>query len=260
VKGRSRYEWMLGQQPSQWLANKEMKVTAEIAVILKSYVYVYTDPRNGIPFYVGKGQGNRLFGHLNDTSETKKTSTIRAIRATGQEPQIDILRYGLTETEAALVEASAIDLIGLSQLTNQIAGHHDVSYGRIGSRDIIAMLRARPVDVRHRAILITINKLYRTDMTPLELYEATRGIWVLGPRRENAEYAMAVYQGIVREVYRIHTWHPSGTLQYQTRDSRNFATRGRWEFEAEVANDIRDEYLGNSVGLGGQNPIRYKNV
>lgn len=35
---------------------------------------------------------------------------------------------------------------------------------------------------------------------------------------------------------------------------------GRWEFEGIVATDIRDEYVGNSVGMGGQNPIRYKNV
>ena len=28
------------------------------------YVYLYTDPRNEKPFYVGKGKGNRAFSHL----------------------------------------------------------------------------------------------------------------------------------------------------------------------------------------------------
>jgi hypothetical protein len=71
---------------------------------------------------------------------------------------------------------------------------------------------------------------------------------------------MAVYQGIVREVYRIQTWHPSGTLKYHTRDAKDVKARGRWEFEGIVATNIRDEYVGNTVGMGGQNPIRYKNV
>lgn len=237
-----------------------MKMTPEIAAVLKSYVYVYTDPRNGRPFYVGKGQGNRLFAHLDDTSETEKTDTITTIRKSGLEPQIDILRYGLTDAEAALVEASAIDLIGLSRLTNRVAGHHEKSFGRIASQEVIAMLSAKPVHVRHKAILITINRLYRSDMTAEELYEATRGIWVVGPRREQAEYGMAVYQGIVREVYRIQKWHPAGTLKYHTRDSKGFKSSGRWEFEGIVATDIRDEYVGNSVGMGDQNPIRYKNT
>ena len=97
------------------------------------------------------------------------------------------------------------------------------------------MLTATPVTVTEKALLITINQLYRSDMTPLELYEATRGIWVVGPRREQAELALAVYQGIVREVYRIERWHPSGTLEYRTRDAAGFKERGRWEFEGHVA-------------------------
>jgi hypothetical protein len=225
-------------------------------------VYVYSDPIDDKPFYIGKGQGNRVFSHLDDPSETAKTAKIRAIRAVGVEPRIDILRYGLSEAEAVLVEAAAIDLIGLHNLTNRVAGHHARSFGRIGSLDLIQMLQAKPSVVRHRAMLITINRLYRSDMSPEELYEATRGIWVIGLRRERAEYAMAVYQGIVREVYKIEKWHPAGTLPYRFRDAiaEDFKGSGRWEFEGHVASDVRDEYVGTSVGPGGQNPIRYVNV
>lgn len=109
-----------------------MKMTPEIDAVLKSYVYVYTDPRDGKPFYIGKGQGNRLFAPLDDPAETVKTNKISDIRKSGLEPQIDILRYGLTDTEASLIEASAIDLIGLSHLTNRVAGHREKSFGRIG--------------------------------------------------------------------------------------------------------------------------------
>ena len=237
-----------------------MKITPDVANTLKCYVYIYTDPRSGEPFYIGKGQGNRVFSHLDDLADTEKTSTIRAIRESGAEPQIDILRYGLTEAEAALVEASAIDLVSLPRLTNRVAGHHDRSFGRIGSTELIQMLCAKPVEVRHKTLLITVNRLYRSNMSSEELYETTRGIWKLGSRREKAEYGMAVYQGIVREVYRIEKWHPAGTLPYQTRDARGFNESGRWEFEGCVASEIREQYVGNFVGVGGQNPIRYMNI
>jgi hypothetical protein len=52
------------------------------------------------------------------------------------------------------------------------------------------------VAVRHKAVLITINKLYRSDMSADELHETTRGVWKVGVKRERAEYAIAVYQGI----------------------------------------------------------------
>ncbi len=237
-----------------------MKLPDEVSETLKSYVYVYIDPRNGQPFYIGKGKGNRIFSHLEDQSETEKVIRILEIRQNGLEPRIDLLRYGLTDAEAVLVEAAAIDLIGKSNLTNKVAGYHSHSFGRITSREVIIMASAKETIVKHRTLLITINKMYRSDMTSDELYEATRGVWVVGPRRENAQYAMAVYQGIVREVYRIHKWYPAGTLEYKYRDQQEMkANKGRWEFDGEIAYDIRDQYVNFSVGKGGQNPIRYVN-
>ena len=58
-----------------------MEITNEIADILKSYVYVYIDPRNGEPFYIGKGQGNLLFSHLDDQSDTDKVVRISEIKS-----------------------------------------------------------------------------------------------------------------------------------------------------------------------------------
>jgi hypothetical protein len=237
-----------------------MQIPDEISKILKSYVYVYIDPRNGEPFYIGKGKGNRLFSHLVDQSESKKVAKIIEIQENGLTPQIDILRYGLSDSEASLVEATAIDLIGKDKLTNRKSGHHEDSYGRITSQEVLSVLTAKPVEVRHKAILITINRLYRSNMTPLELYETTRGIWRVGVRRNKPEYAMALFRGIVLEVYRIEQWYPAGTLEYTTRDSSHFKNSGRWEFSGTIAEDIRNEYVGFSVGKAGQNPIRYKNV
>jgi uncharacterized protein len=238
-----------------------MKITFEVAKILKSYVYIYIDPRNAEPFYIGRGKGNRLFNHLDEQSEARKVARINQILASGHKPQIDVLRYGLSDSEAKLIEAAAIDLIGKKKLTNEMAGHHESSFGRITSQRVISMFAAKKIDVKHKAILITINKLYRSDMSKEELYEITRGVWKVGEiSRNKVEYALALYQGVVLEVYQIKGWYPAGTLIYKTRDASHFQNSGRWEFSGRIAKDIRDAYIGYSVGKAGQNPIRYVNI
>ncbi len=257
---------------------------------LDSYVYIYVDPETEKPFYIGKGTGDRFLAHLDVQPGTAKGDKINEIKGQGKEPRIDFLRWGLSEAEANLVEAAAIDLIGKENLVNLKSGHHpshgrsnsdDFStkrtskpentpgpeidsepkgHGRITSKDLITMVAAEKVTVDDAAILITINKLYRSNMSPLALKEATRGIWVLDPRRANkAKYAMAVFQGVVREVYLIKEWHKSGTLTYKTRD--DVFDPDRWEFSGEVAPEkIREKYIDKFVGKGRQNPIHYVNV
>lgn len=41
--------------------------TPEVIEQLQYYVYRLIDLRNGQTFYVGKGKGNRLYAHINDT-------------------------------------------------------------------------------------------------------------------------------------------------------------------------------------------------
>ncbi len=233
------------------------KLSPEISEQLKSYVYLYSDPRDGKPFYVGKGVENRVFSHLADGTDSKKVEKIRLLQNIGLEPKIEILRFGLTDDQATLLEATIIDLLGLNQLTNRVRGEHSRSFGRVTIDELLLQKTAKSVTVEHPALLITINQLFRSDMSTQELFEATRGIWKLGKRRERAEIAMAVYQGIVREVYRIKKWFPAGTLTYQTRPDKDFKKSGRWEFDGEIAENLREKYLHKSVGKSGQNPIRY---
>lgn len=240
-----------------------MKIPPEVAEQLGSYVYLYIDPRTDETFYIGKGVGTRAVAHLSDTSESEKVERIQEIRDSGMEPRIEILRYGLTENEAFLVEASVIDFIGTAQLTNKVRGDHSRTYGRISLSELLTTFTAQPVEITHKVMLITINKRYRSDMTPLELYESTRGIWKVGQNREKVDFAFAVFRGIVREVYRINQWYPAGTLHYETRDNAELKVNGRWEFDGQIASDIRDIYVGGSVrdylGKSSQNPIRYVN-
>lgn len=100
-------------------------------------------------------------------------------------------------------------------------------------------------------------------MTPLELYEATRGTWKLGERRKGARYAFAVFEGVVREVYEIEAWHRAGTTLYATRDATKLKL-DRWEFTGRTAEEsIRSEYVGRSVAAffrrGQQMPTAYVN-
>ena len=85
---------------------------------LEYYVYVYSDPDTKEPFYVGKGKGNRVFTHLDEQSENDKVHKINEIRERGEEPIIEILAHGLDNETALKVEAAAIDLIGIKNLTN----------------------------------------------------------------------------------------------------------------------------------------------
>ncbi len=70
-----------------------------------------------------------------------------------------------------------------------------------------------------------------------------------------------MYQGIVREVYRVRAWHPAGTVECRTRSNlRSDEAGDRWDIDGDLAVDVRDAYVGFSVGKGGQNPIRYVNL
>lgn len=99
------------------------RFSQKVSEKLRYYVYLYIDPRNGRPFYVGKGKSNRAFSHLKMVTATTKVKILRELAKLGHEPRIEILKYNLTEKEAILVEAATIDLLGLKKLTNQVHGH-----------------------------------------------------------------------------------------------------------------------------------------
>lgn len=239
-----------------------------VAARLGFYIYLYSDPRDGSIFYVGKGQGDRAFFHLNDPGPSEKVERIAQIRAAGMEPIIEVLVHGLeTEELAFKLEASIIDLLGKGRLTNAVLGYHSASDGRMTASQIIALYGAQPVTITEPTLLIRINRLYRHTMSATELYEATRGVWRLGSRREGARLAMAVYQGVVREVYEIESWHPawSTPTSREALKGSGEEAAGRWEFVGRRADEgLRDKYVNGSVAhylpAQAQNPILYVNV
>jgi hypothetical protein len=246
-------------------AELDLEIRPEVAHRLGHYVYLYVDPRNEQPFYVGKGQGERALSHLSEAAESRKCARIAELRAEGKEPRIDILAHGLRDEETAFrIEAAIIDLFGLDALTNEVRGWRSLQLGRLPLTELNLYYAAKPVEVEVPALLIRMNRLYRHNMTPQELYEATRGLWKLGARCMAARYAFAVFEGLVREVYEIESWHAAGTTPYATRDASQLKTAGRREFLGRVADaSIRDAYVGRSVAKsfarGLQSPVKYVN-
>ena len=114
-------------------------------------------------------------------------------------------------------------------------------------------------------LLIRIAKLYKPGMSPQQLYEATRGVWKLGPDKDAAEYALSIANGVVQEVYSVGAWHPAGSTSYTTRPMAQVAIPGRREFSGRVAPPaVRDKYFGKSVAhyfaKGNASPVNYLNI
>lgn len=243
-----------------------LKIPAAVSSKLGHYVYVYVDPTDETVFYVGKGKGSRALAQFKSGERKRVTKVISRIRRSGAEPRIDILAHGLPNSRVALaVEAAAIDLIGVHNLANEVRGHGSTQYGRIPIVQLIAHYTRTKAIVDEPSLLIRINRLYHFGMTPAELYDATRSAWRLGRKRDRAKYAFSVYEGVVREVYRITGWLPGGSTFAAQNRGRRTRRPDRWEFVGTLAEErIREKYINAYVGhyfsRGARNPIVYVNV
>lgn len=242
-----------------------LEIPRDVAPHLGFYVYLYVDPRNDRVFYVGKGQGRRCLVHLGAKGESRKIRVLNDLRAAGLKPRLEVLAHQLPDEESAFrIEAAVIDLLGLDSLTNEVRGWRSIQLGRLTLDELTTYYAAKRVVVTHASLLIRINRLYRRGMSATELYEATRGVWKLGGRRSSAAFGFAVFDAVVREVYRIDAWHPAGTTAYATRTKDEVTRPQRWEFTGRRAEDnVRSLYIGRSVERyfprGLQSPVVYVN-
>lgn len=90
------------------------------------YVYALKDPRTNpvLPFYIGKGTGNRAWEHTINVDETRKGLRIREIMDAGFEVVTTKMADGLTEEQALKLEAELIAAFGTEDtggfLTNTV--------------------------------------------------------------------------------------------------------------------------------------------
>lgn len=213
---------------------------------LKHYVYKLIDPRNGQTFYVGRGQGNRVFAHVNDELKPRdnedelpeKLETIKNIRQAGLEVIHVIHRHGMKKDMAKEVEAALID--ATPGLTNVVSGYGSNERGpahvkelsdRYG-REVIA---SAP---QHKFLVIKVKQdvVYERG----SLYEAVRWAWVLNPQKaRKADYVLAIVEGVCSGVFVAESWEewkkPEGTKQ-------------RYEFHGcEAPHDVADQYVDKLI-------------
>jgi len=242
------------------------------------YVYTLIDPRDRQVFYVGKGTRDRVAAHgraaglETEAGQSDKTARIRAIRAAGLEPLIDIVRYGIVDAnEAFRIEAALIDY--LPGLTN-IASGHGTDKGRTTLDELISRYGAEPLaeDVPEPALLIRLRirwipkieeiepDCFRTGagwhprISRTELYDAVRGCWKVSPKsvqRRGVGHVVAVAGGVTRSLYKIEQW-------VGPRHDGRWAFTGR-EIQSGPLHEAYIGTLGKRVPFTdhSQNPLHY---
>ena len=130
---------------------------------------------------------------------------------------------------------------------------------------VATTLGAEQARVVEPVVLLNLAREWDPKLSPDDLYERTRRYWHCAPQRHAADYAMAVGDGVIREVYRIESWSEVDMATAQLDPRRKRAGRPlphhtrRQAFEGHVADDMQ-HYVGKSVRhLVGQNPIRWLN-
>jgi len=77
----------------------------------------------------------------------------------------------------------------------------------------------KEAEIQEKCIAIKINRTYKPGMTEKQIYERTRGIWKCpGYQEKKPEYALAIYEGVVLEVYEIEGWFPALSTPYEDRE------------------------------------------
>lgn len=232
------------------------------------YVYMLIDPNDNKPFYVGKGQNNRVFEHIeyaknNPGISSDKCDKIRKIGA--ENVKHVILTHGLaSEKEAYKVESVAIDLlnyVGLN-LTNEVSGHHVAESGIMTTDEIKRLYNAERLDkIGDNCIVININRQYNRAMGDEAIYKKTKEAWRIGKKRlKNIKYVLSEYRGLIIQVFKVEGWYEV-QRKYGV-NSKNRGTYTAYGFNGTVAEDnIRNLYINKSIAdrkvKGRSNPISY---
>ena len=219
----------------------------EITGNIRYYVYRLIDPRNGQTFYVGKGNGNRVFMHAqgveqdpDDYGPGSTKERIAQIHFAGLSVGHIIHRHGMNERTALEVEAALMDCY--QGLTNKQGGYENHLRGCRHADEILADHRAIDFEVDEPLIAFTINQMWQR----LGFYEATRGVWKLNiDRARQRELVLGVVNNVVKGVYRPAEWVKGTQGNFPWYGGE---TKGRWGFVGvEAESEVQDKYLGRRI-------------
>jgi uncharacterized protein len=183
-----------------------------VAEKLRSYVYLFVDPRSGRTFFVGRGRDDRCFQELAAVRRGGETDpaiggtgtsvgkTVDDIEAAGATVRVDILCHGLDQAGAATVEAAvaeALDIPSGSKLARR----------RRTLAETNAAL-AKPVRFK-RTHQVVVRRFGAADRG---LYDTVRHGWDIDPRwtdldsPRSPQWAVIACGGLVSSVYRVERW------------------------------------------------------
>ena len=229
------------------------KFTEETSRNLGHYVYRLIDPRNGRTFYIGKGQGNRVFAHVlaadkleietyddEDSNELPlKLDVITKIRDAGLQPIHIIHRHGMSRESALEVEAALID--ATPGLTNIQSGHGSNERGPAHVDQLAKQYGTTEIEFNpsHKLLLIKIRP---ETVEQRGTYEGVRRSWRINTKRaKRADYVLAIVDGICCGVFVADTWQASKDVP------------GRYEFDGP-----KDEAPVSTIYNGKRIPRRLR--
>jgi hypothetical protein len=255
---------------------------------IESYVYALADAEDRI-FYVGKGQGNRVFNHIEevrrlliddpqgllvraedgdgDDGLSPKRQRIAALLRSGFTPSMYIIREGLTPEQALLVEASLISVLDWQfggALTNQVSGYGTGHFGLKTVSELEAT-KGEPFRIAdlpglaeaEEVVAININRRWAEVVEKRStLLDVSKGNWKVNKRRvAGCRYAIIHANGIVRGVFELRGWEgPDSDGRFMFEPLHEDPLPGV-AFSQKNASS-----LFGASGSGSQNPVRYVSV
>lgn len=209
---------------------------------LKHYVYRLVDPRDGLTFYVGKGQGDRIFDHVRDARNPSgdpslRRDLIQEIQRNNLEPILIVQRHGIeTDEEARLVEAAVMTCFnGLANLI----GPKGADQGPATAGQLNAYYAAGTAEIIGPTVRVTINGRSLASKNG-DIYEAARAAWKVGKDRVRSlnavrHHVLVMMDGVCQAVFEVE---PDGWTPWPENDRR-------YEFTGtEAANNIKEHYIG----------------
>ncbi len=239
-----------------------------VSTKLGAYVYLLVDPRTGRPFYVGRGRGDRCFRHVRaarlppDPGEADEKypllDRIREVESSGRAVRVDVLRYGLSSSEAQLVEASTQDALGL-QL------HPKLGSQRRPAAELNTSLAKRAKFKQYHQVVLLRVAAQGSDAS----YDVARHGWRIGRRwtdprsPRSPRWAVIVVGEMVASVHRIDRWEATALRSRSLHGSSVTAAQStyRFSFVGPVDTELQKRYAGRSVagylGSGNPSPVTY---
>jgi hypothetical protein len=252
---------------------------------LNYYVYRLIDPRDGHTFYVGKGQGNRVFDHasgakpevtsdnldrIDEDEEDLKLEIIRGVQLANLEVIHVIHRHGMDSDTALEVEAALID--AYPGLANKAGGHGSADRGPMNTNELIDLYNRKVVDFGKDKVVVIKNRISRVE--EVGLYDACRWCWRANINRaRQADYVVCAIAGVIKGIWKPKQWDrfkPRARKLISGYEQLGKPIANRIAFIAEDPDGVKDpiiteRYINHRLPddmqvRGAAGPVRYVNL